>query len=150
MPEMLIESLHSDLHQLRCAPESVLVTLRERDGERRFGIFIARAEGESLVRALRGLRMPRPTTHDLLCSVLEHAAASVDRVIITELRNGVFHAAIPMCTGGQAKSIDSRASDALAVAVALGLPVLCEECVFESLDDTDGPDLRGTECLWPE
>lgn len=150
MPEVIIEGLHTDLHVPKCDPEAVLVTLRETHGERRVSIFIGRSEGESILRCLRGTTLSRPMTHDLLCSMIKQVGGTVERVVISELKNGVFYAVIPLAAGERVNSMDARASDAVAIAVRMGLPIVCEERVFEALDDTQELTPRGGTRLWPQ
>lgn len=91
-------------------------------------IMIGPAEAGAIASAQAGIVPPRPMTHDLLKSSLEAAGASVRQVEITELRDGVFHAALVLANGSR---VDSRASDAIAVALRFSCPVMCAAQVLE-------------------
>src|SRR5690606_13959029 len=86
-------------------------------------------EGSSIVAGQSGLVPPRPMTHDLLVAVLAAAEVELEQVEIVALVDGVFHAALVLDNGMR---VDSRASDAIAVAVRTGRPVLCRPEVLEA------------------
>ena len=108
--------------------DQVVVLLMDLEGRRLLPIVVGIAEGTSSVAGQSGVVPPRPMTHDLLVSALEAAGATVVRVEITELLDGVFHAALVLSSGTR---VDSRASDAIAVAVRSRCPVLCARAVLE-------------------
>lgn len=85
-------------------------------------ILIGPAEAGAIAAAQAGIVPPRPMTHDLLKSSLVAAGATVRRVEITQLLDGVFHAALVLGTG---RRVDSRASDAIAMALRFECPVMC-------------------------
>lgn len=90
-------------------------------------ILIGQAEASAIATAQAGIVPPRPMTHDLLKQALLAAGTSVRRVEITQLVDGVFHAALVL---GSGRRVDSRASDAIAVALRFECPVLCAEQVL--------------------
>ena len=102
--------------------DQVVVLLLDVDGGRILPIVVGLAEGQAIAAGQAGVAPPRPMTHDLLVSVLDTCDVTVDRVEIVALLDGVFHAALVLADG---RRIDSRASDAVAVAVRTGSPVLC-------------------------
>ncbi len=108
--------------------DQVVVLLLDVDGGRVLPIVVGLAEGQAIAAGQAGVVPARPMTHDLLVSVLRTCGAVVVRVEIIALVDGVFHAALILADG---RRVDSRASDAIAVAVRLGCPVLCEPTVLE-------------------
>jgi len=112
-------------------PEQIIV-LKEKDGDRVFPIMIGLIEASSIKMKLSGVDLPRPLTHDLLVSVVHGLGASLDRVIIDDLVEDIFHAKLVVITPeGQKRQIDTRPSDGVAIAVRAGIPIFVEECVLE-------------------
>ena len=72
---------------------------------------------------LQNAELPRPMTHDLLASAIEHLSASVESVLVTELRDNTFYAVLKLESGGQEMQLDSRPSDAIALAVRTDAPI---------------------------
>lgn len=102
--------------------DEIVVLLLDPDSSLVVPILIGPTEASAIAAAQAGIVPPRPMTHDLLRDALVAAGEPVHRVEITSLEEGVFHAALVLA-GGQV--VDSRASDAIAVAVRFGCPVLC-------------------------
>lgn len=112
-------------------PEQIIV-LKEKDGDRVFPIMIGLIEASSIKMKLSGVDLPRPLTHDLLVSVVHGLGASLDRVIIDDLVEDIFHAKLVVITPeGRTRQIDARPSDGVAIAVRAGIPIFVEECVLE-------------------
>lgn len=112
----------------RQAPlDQVVVLLLDLSGRRLLPIAVGATEGSAIATAQQGVVPPRPMTHDLLTTVLQECAAGLDRVEIVSLIDGVFHAELVL---SDRTRVDSRASDAIAVAVRAGVPVLCAEAVL--------------------
>ncbi|WP_250445725.1 bifunctional nuclease family protein [Actinotalea sp. C106] len=113
----------------RQAPsDQVVVLLLDLDGHRLLPIVVGVAEGSSIAAAQSGISAPRPMTHDLLVSVVKASGRSVVQAEVVSLVDGVFHAVLVLDNGVR---VDSRASDAIAVAVRTGSPVLCVPAVLE-------------------
>lgn len=113
----------------RQAPlDQVVVLLLDVEGRRLLPIVVGVAEGSSIAAAQAGVAAPRPMTHDLLVSVVRTLGAQVERAEVTALVDGVFHAALVLDSGDR---VDARASDAIAVAVRTGSPVLCAPAVLD-------------------
>jgi bifunctional DNase/RNase len=115
------------------------IHLRERHGNRGFPIVIGYNEVEEINRKLCGVEPPRPLTHDLIGRILATLGHRLHRVIISELRDATFHATLellPRDAGTQAgsatRTVDCRPSDAIALAVQTGAPILVARDVFES------------------
>ena len=107
-----------------------IVLLKERAGERYLPIWIGASEAAAIALSLQGVVTPRPMTHDLLKNMLEELAVGVDRITITELREGTFYATIEMSRNGSSYEISSRPSDAIALAVRLSVPIYAADDVL--------------------
>jgi uncharacterized protein len=107
-----------------------IVLLKERSGERFLPIWIGAVEATSIAFALQGVVTPRPMTHDLLRDMLEHLKVNVERIVVTELRDGTFYAEIQMTQNGQRVAVSSRPSDAIALAVRVTVPIFADEAVL--------------------
>src|SRR5688572_21159091 len=108
-----------------------IVLLKTTDGNRFLPIWIGHPEAAAILMRLQGASTPRPMTHDLLCDLLEQLDARCERVSVTELRDNTFYATITISVGGQEVEIDSRPSDALALAVRTDAPIFAAEEVIE-------------------
>ncbi len=110
-----------------------IVLLRERDGDRYLPIWIGAAEATAIAYAQQGVVPPRPLTHDLLKNVIDSLGHTLTRVRIVELRDGVFHAMLDV-DGGAAQGgteIESRSSDAIALALRTGAEIVAEESLLD-------------------
>ncbi len=115
------------------ADEQVVV-LRELGGEQRtFPIVIGMAEICAIDRRVKGIELPRPLTHDLLVHAIEQMGGVIQKVVICDLREHTFFAAIHVLRSGEMLEIDSRPSDALAMSAGLDIPLFVEDHVFEQL-----------------
>ena len=120
-----------------------IVLLRERDGDRYLPIWIGAAEATAIAYAQQGVVPPRPLTHDLLRNVIDELGHTLTRVRIVALKDGVFHAVLDLDGGAQAggTDIESRSSDAIALALRAGAEIVAEE---ELLDEA-GIEMTQTE-----
>jgi hypothetical protein len=116
------------------------IHLRERNGSRGFPIVIGYNEVEEINRKLCGMQPPRPLTHDLVGRILAALGHRLRRVVINELREGTFYATltlVPRDTGTAGteaeRIVDCRPSDAIALAVQTGAPILVARDVFEAV-----------------
>ncbi|MEX0833832.1 MAG: bifunctional nuclease family protein [Actinomycetota bacterium] len=107
-----------------------IVLLREADGERFLPIWIGAAEAAAIAFALQGIVTPRPMTHDLMKNVLEETGVLVERIVITDLKEGTFFAVIQMKRNGTSYEVSSRPSDAIALAVRWEAPIFADEEVL--------------------
>lgn len=108
-----------------------IVLLKERTGDRFLPIWIGAVEATSIAFALQGVVTARPMTHDLMRNLLEDLRVSVERVVVTELRDGTFYAEIQMTSDGETFVTSSRPSDAIALAVRATVPIFADESVLE-------------------
>ena len=108
-----------------------IIVLKERHGSRGFPIVIGIVEIFAIDRRLKGITPPRPMTHDLLASVIEHLGARVERIVIDDLRNHTFYAKIYLNIDGRTVKVDSRPSDAIALCAAINAPIFVADHVFD-------------------
>jgi bifunctional DNase/RNase len=107
-----------------------IVLLKEDEGERYLPIWIGAAEAAAIAFALQGVVTPRPMTHDLMKNLLDEVGAQIQRIEITELREGTYYANINMQMNGNAHEISARPSDAIALAVRVEAPIFADEEVL--------------------
>ncbi len=105
--------------------------LKEMYGIRRIPIIIGAYEAQSIALELEGIKPPRPLTHDLLANIIKNLHAVVNEIVITELRDNTFYAKIVFEVSGLSNEVDSRPSDAIALAVRLGVPIYVSEKVMD-------------------
>ena len=108
-----------------------IVLLKERAGDRFLPIWIGGVEATSIAFALQGVVTSRPMTHDLMRDLLSNLEVIVDRIVVTELREGTFYAEIRMTSDGESVTVSSRPSDAIALAVRATVPIFADESVLE-------------------
>ncbi|HEX7806035.1 MAG TPA: bifunctional nuclease family protein [Cellulomonas sp.] len=118
--------------------DEIVVLLLDPAAELFIPILIGPAEASAIATAQAGVVPRRPMTHDLLCDVIAAVGESLSQVEITSLEHGVFHAALVLGSGAR---VDSRASDAVALAVRVGCPVLCsaEVVAIAGVEASPGP-----------
>ncbi len=126
-----------------------MVVLKEKAGERYLIISIGLAEANAIAVITEGVNVPRPLTPDLLCSIMDRLEASVKSIIITDIQDGTFYANIILKANWMEMRIDSRPSDAIAVALRAGVPIYVEEPVLDKAgikpsQDSDGYTLVST------
>lgn len=108
-----------------------VIVLKEKSGERAFPIVIGIVEIFAIDRRLKGHKPPRPMTHDLLGTVIESLGATIDKIVIDDLRNHIFYAKIYLRLDSKLIEIDSRPSDAIALGAASSAPIFVEDHVFD-------------------
>ena len=145
MMELEIESI-----RVRQETKQRAIVLRVKESDLYLPIFIGHFEVEAIRLKLMDVEVPRPLTHDLLGSVIGNLGASVQRIIVSELKNDTFFAKIVVDYNGSSIEIDSRPSDALALAVRTNAPIFAEDDVVEragvSLDvESDESDSMDAE-----
>jgi uncharacterized protein len=143
MVEMSIYGVSFDL-----VGKQPIVLLKTADGNRYLPIWIGHPEAAAILMKLQGAAAPRPLTHDLLVNILGELDVEVVRVTVTELRENTFHASITLQHGGNEIEIDSRSSDAIAVAVRAQVPIFAaDEVIEESSIEFDGEDVNEEEIV---
>jgi bifunctional DNase/RNase len=122
-----------------------IVLLKTVDSNKFLPIWIGHPEAAAILMKLQGASTPRPMTHDLLSDVLEQLDAKCERVSVTELRDNTFYASITVSINGTEMEIDSRPSDALALAVRVSAPIFADEGVIEESAIEFEHDVEDTE-----
>ncbi|HUK43773.1 MAG TPA: bifunctional nuclease family protein [Gaiellaceae bacterium] len=137
MVEMSIYGVSFDL-----VGKQPIVLLKTADGNRYLPIWIGHPEAAAILMKLQGATAPRPLTHDLLVNILSELEVEIVRVTVTELRENTFHASITVQQNGSEIEIDSRSSDAIAVAVRAQVPIYAaDEVIEESAIEFEGEDV---------
>ena len=125
-----------------------IVLLKTADGNKFLPIWIGHSEAAAILMKLQNATTPRPLTHDLLVNILGELEAEVVRVTVTELRENTFHASITVARDGTEIEIDSRSSDAIAVAVRAQAPIFAADAVIEeSAIEFEGEEVNEEEII---
>ena len=145
MIEMTIDSIRVSLMNYQR-----VVILKEKGAGRYLPIWIGPAEADAIAVKLQGVNVPRPLTHDLLRLVIDSLGASIDSIIVNDLKSDTFYAKIMLNVDGGQIEIDSRPSDALALEVRAQVPIYADEAVLDKagilLDEQTGkPVIEETE-----
>jgi bifunctional DNase/RNase len=124
---MVVESVR--VHMLS---SQHVVILKETERDRYLPIWIGPSEANAIAMRLQGLSAERPLTHDLMVSVIGALSSSISRVVVTHVTDGTFHARLYLeAADGTETEIDSRTSDAIAVAVRTGSTIYVDERVLD-------------------
>ena len=113
--------------------EQQVIMLKEAEGERSFPIVIGIFEATSIDRRVKGMPSPRPLTHDLVASVIDHMGGELQDIYISELRDHTYYAKLRIRLNGELVEVDSRPSDAIALAVTASVPIYVAEDVLEEV-----------------
>ncbi|MDQ3306017.1 MAG: bifunctional nuclease family protein [Actinomycetota bacterium] len=126
--------------RLELPANAPVVLLREQGGGRRvLPIYIGQEEAKAIALALDGVTTPRPMTHDLMRDLLGATGASVQRIVLTELRESTFFAEVELHLAGQVHRVSSRPSDAIALAVRVEAAIFAtDEVLDEGATTADG------------
>lgn len=108
-----------------------VIVLREMNGDRYLPIWIGPFEADSITIELQGIPMARPLTHDLIKSILNELNVTVSHVVVNDLRDDTFYARIVLEVNGTRKEVDSRPSDAIALAVRVRVPIYVAKHVMD-------------------
>jgi len=125
-----VERIQVDILGLSTSPSSggaYALILKEVNGLRRLPIIIGAFEAQSIALEMEGIKPPRPLTHDLLKNVMDSLGASLNDVFINELKDGTFYAKLSL----DSQEVDSRPSDAIALAVRYGVPIYVADSVMD-------------------
>jgi uncharacterized protein len=143
MQEMVIYGVSFDL-----VGKQPIVLLKTADGNRYLPIWIGQPEAAAILMKLQGASTPRPMTHDLFAEVLDQLEAQVVRITVTELKDNTFYASITVQQNGTELEIDSRPSDAIALAVRADAPIFAAERVIEeSAIEFEGEEVNEEEIV---
>ena len=111
--------------------QNPVVLLRGKRDHRQLSMVIGVAEATGIAVQLQGVTPPRPLTHDLFLTLFGQLKVSLTRVVITDLRDDIYYATVHLNSAGRDLTLDSRPSDAIALAIRAKVPVLVEERVFD-------------------
>jgi bifunctional DNase/RNase len=114
-----------------------LVILRDLEGTKALPIWVGIPEANAIALEIEQVPTPRPMTHDLIRNILEGIHATVTRVVVNDLKDSTFYATITLAVGGQEYHIDSRPSDAIAVALRVKAPIYVTPDVIERAGSID-------------
>jgi len=143
MQEMQIYGVSFDL-----VGKQPIVLLKTADGNKFLPIWIGHPEAAAILMKLQGASTPRPMTHDLVTDMLEQLDAQVTRITVTELKENTFYASITVAQNGSEIEIDSRPSDAIALAVRAEAPIYANERVIEeSAIEFEGEEVNEEEIV---
>jgi hypothetical protein len=127
--------------RLEVPANAPVVLLREQADRRRIlPIYIGGPEATAIHSFLEGVVPERPLTHDLLRTVLETAGATLQHVVITEIREHTFYAELVLLVGGEEKRVSSRPSDGIALAIRAGAPIFAEESLLDEAAKEPEPE----------
>ena len=111
--------------------ETQIIILRDEPNADILPIWVGTAEGNAIRLALDGIVTPRPMSHDLLRSFIEHLNLKVSRVVVTEVKNNTYYASIYLASQETERTIDSRPSDAIALALRTNSPIYVKSEVLK-------------------
>ena len=139
--EMMVESVR--VHMLS---SQHVVILKDPERDRYLPIWIGPSEANAIAMRLQGLSAERPLTHDLMVSVIAALSSSISRVVVTHVTDGTFHARLYLeAADGSESEIDSRTSDAIALAVRTGSTIYVDERVLDEAGVEPDRDEDGEE-----
>ena len=138
MVEVTIDSVRVSL-----VSQYRLVVLKESGTERYLPIWIGPFEAEAITLQMQGVEVPRPLTHDLLKKIITTLGGHVSHIVVTDLRQETFYANIVLDVNGKRMEIDSRPSDAIALAVRTSVKIFVNDTVMESAGIVPEEDISG-------
>jgi uncharacterized protein len=143
MHEMVIYGVSFDL-----VGKQPIVLLKTTDGNKFLPIWIGHPEAAAILMKLQGATTPRPMTHDLVTDILSQLDAQVVRITVTELRDSTFYAQITVQQNGSEIEIDSRPSDAIALAIRAEAPIfVADRVIEESAIEFEGEEVNEEEIV---
>jgi bifunctional DNase/RNase len=143
MQEMQIYGVSFDI-----VGKQPIVLLKTAGGNKFLPIWIGHPEAAAILMKLQGAETPRPMTHDLVTAMLAQLEARVTRITVTELRDNTFYASITIQQNGSEIEIDSRPSDAIALAVRAEAPIFADDRVIEeSAIEFEGEEVNEEEIV---
>jgi len=114
-----------------------IILLRDEAGERVLPIWVGIFEANAIALQIENVATPRPMTHDLLRNVIRDLNAAVERIVVCDLKENTFYATIYLTVGGETVAVDSRPSDAIALALRTRAPIFVEDTVVENAKTID-------------
>ena len=126
MIEMTVDSIRVSLMNYQR-----VVVLKEKATDRYLPIWIGASEADAIAVKLQSVNVPRPMTHDLMNTIVDSLGASINSIVVSELKNDTFYAKTILNIDGEQMEVDSRPSDAIALAVRVEAPIYVEETVLD-------------------
>ncbi|MCK5114430.1 MAG: bifunctional nuclease family protein [Phycisphaerae bacterium] len=117
--------------------EQQVIFLREIGGDRTFPIMIGISEALAIDRRLKGVKFPRPLTHDLLVIIIEAMGGRLEKVVIDDLVDHTFYAKLHISRNGETVEVDARPSDAVALVASMDVPMFVNESIFSKAMQKD-------------
>jgi len=114
-----------------------IVILRDKEGSRTLPIWVGMFEANAIALQIENISTPRPMTHDLLRNVIQDLKGTVEKIVVSDLQDGTFYAMIYLRVHDELVAIDSRPSDAIALALRTRAPIFVEESVIDSAKTVD-------------
>jgi hypothetical protein len=114
-----------------------IVILKDKEGDRVLPIWVGIFEANAIALQIENIATPRPMTHDLLRNIISDLDGSVDRVVVSDLKENTFYAIVHLTVRGERVAVDARPSDAIALALRTRAPILVEETVIENAKTVD-------------
>jgi bifunctional DNase/RNase len=111
--------------------DTQIVLLRDERTAQVLPIWVGAAEGNAIKLAMDDASTPRPMSHDLLRSLIEHLNLAVSRVVVTDVKNNTYYAAVHLTSQGTERTVDARPSDAIALALRTGSPIFVSASVLQ-------------------
>ena len=114
-----------------------IVILRDKEGQKVLPIWVGIFEANAIALQIENVSTPRPMTHDLLRNIIHDLKATVQRIVVCDLQDNTFYAAIHLTLNGDSLAIDARPSDAIALALRTRAPIFVEEAVIDNAKTMD-------------
>jgi len=146
-----MKMIQVQIDQLFLSNVGFVVLLKSADDPRSLPIFIGAPEAQAIAIQLNQVKIPRPLTHDLMKNLLDHQECRLRRIEISDLKEGTFYARLIIERDGKEMVMDSRPSDAIALALRCGAPMLVTESVMNEAGQViQAPDNEAKEQGAPE
>ena len=120
-----------------------IILLRDKDGERVLPIWVGGFEANAIAIQMENITTPRPMTHDLLRNVIHDLKAEIRKIVVSDLKENTFYALIHLEVNGEPLAIDSRPSDAIALALRARAPIYVEDRVMDNAKTVDFASEKG-------
>lgn len=120
-----------------------IIILRDKDGAKVLPIWVGIFEANAIALQIENISTPRPMTHDLLRNVIGDLRATVEKIVVCDLRENTFYALIYLLVNGEVIAVDARPSDAIALALRARAPIFVEETVIDNAKTIDFAPEKG-------
>ena len=138
MIEVVIDSVKVSL-----VSQYRVIVLKELNGERYLPVWVGPYEADAITMQLQHTEVPRPMTHDLLKKAIQALGAEVEHILVAELKNETFYASLVLKANGRRVEVDSRTSDAIALAVRVGVKIYVADNIMDEASVVPEDDISG-------